>query len=78
MSQLITMGSYIALHLPKDEPAVTPGLLRYDGTLMKISKIVYMKKANGHTTGVKYFELEGCISMDGIPYSIDPDWCRKV
>jgi len=57
---------------PLTSLGITPGMRKWDGCVFNISKIKYSKHPS--INGPVYFELEGCVSEYGVPYSICRDW----
>ncbi len=76
MQRELFEGDEVLLLLDPNELGVVPGLLKWNECVFKISKAVYSAD-RGHPAGrngIIYFELEGCVSEYGIPYSILREW----
>lgn len=69
----IRAGTSVMLNLPEQDIAITHGLKKWDGYVLRVTKVVPISKQ-----ATRYFELEGCVSEKGVPYGIDPDWCDKT
>ena len=56
---------------------ITMGMWKYKDRRFRICKV--KKLFGGGATNVgTYYELKGCVSKHGIPYSITPDWVRLI
>lgn len=76
MQRELFEGDEVLLLLDPHELGVVPGMMKWNECSFRISKAVYSSD-RGHpvgTKGVIYFELEGCVSEYGIPYSILREW----
>ena len=71
----ISVGDKVLLQMGIDAKRHSvPGLLRWNGLAFYVSK---MKCIDLHR-GFVYYELKGCNSRHGIPYSILEDWMVKL
>ena len=64
------------VYLTLDSPGkvgITPGIRPYKDGQFRISKMKALRGVG--VTNVKvYYELKGCVSKHGIPYSVTADW----
>ena len=68
----LELGNLVLLTL--DSPGkvgVTQGMLKYRGWKFRISRIKKLKLGT-------YYELGGCESKYGVPYTITRDWVRPM
>lgn len=73
-NRYLRKGSYVTISLFKDDRAVTPGMLKYDGQRAAISRICRPKKGPFIGGRNPYgYELEGIESQYGIPYTFTRD-----
>ena len=56
--------------VPKSESTAT-SIRKFEGHIFAVSKVKWC-----NTT--RYYELKGCVSDKGIPYSFAGDWLQKV
>lgn len=68
------VGQEVYLTLDSIGPVgITEGMRKYRGRKFRISNY---KSLTGEAATNRhcYYELEGCVSKYGVPYSITPDW----
>lgn len=70
------VGQKVLLILPEGERSTMPeGLKKWHEVSFRISKVCKRRNGNHLET---YYELRGCKSQEGVPYSIDPDWLYDI
>ena len=73
-SRYLRKGSVVTIRLYKDDKAVTPGMMKYDGHSAPISRVCKQKRGPYIGGGTPYgYELEGVESEYGIPYTFTRD-----
>lgn len=71
MKKIMNVGVWVAVHFQEDKiPNI--GAQKYDGTIHMISK----RKDYGSYG--RLFELEGCVSDKGVPYTFTADELEVV
>ena len=73
-NRYLRKGSVVTIRLYKDDKAVTPGMMKYDGQQAAISRVCRPKNSARILGGSPYgYELEGIESEYGIPYTFTRD-----
>ena len=72
-SRYLRKGSMVAINISKEDRAVTPGMLEYNGELAAIARICKPKKGPAIYATEYGYELEGVVSPYGIPYTFTKD-----
>ena len=73
-NRYLRKGSIVTICLYKDDKAVTPGMMKYNGHSAPISRVCKPKKGARILGGNPYgYELEGIESEYGIPYTFTRD-----
>ena len=69
----------LSFNTPGRKEGVTPGLEAYKDRRFRISKIKLVAPGSGSPwyRGI-YYELDGCVSDKGVPYSITEDWIEPI
>ena len=80
MQRELYEGEEVLLLLDPNDLGVTPGMMKWNECSFRISKAVYSTDRGNPAgrNGIIYFELEGCVSEYGVPYSIVRDWIVPV
>lgn len=72
------VGDPVLLTLDSPGPVgITEGLKHYQDMRFRISRVRTIQGGKAVTRGT-YYELKGCVSDKGIPYSFAGDWLQKV
>lgn len=73
MRKEFQIGDEVTLVLTPTLIGIVPEMWKYDGQTFRISRICY-KKLKEFAKGAVYYELEGCVSEAGVPFSILREW----
>lgn len=75
------IGDRVQLEIPsRHMDEAPPGLRAFDGCEFEISRIVVVghgRNVPGSMRGV-YYELDGCVSAEDVPYGLIKDWLVPV
>lgn len=70
-------GQLVVLTLDSPGPVgITDEMRQYKGEIHKVSKVRYSPT---RMTRLAYtYELDGCVSSKGVPFTFTSDWIRRV
>ena len=58
---------------------ITQGLLRFKDRRFAVSRVRRIKGISGAgDLRATYYELEGCVSDEGVPYAVTADWIEPI
>ncbi len=68
------MNTVVYVKIPQSVLKTQPFLREYDGKTMKVSKMRVIANQNWNT----YYELEGAVGKNEMPFSFMRDWVEPV
>lgn len=73
---MIQKGDKVKIQIPPREQKIAAGGYKYDGETHTVTRAKSLRKRDGSYADI--YELEGCVSRMGVPYTYCAEWLTEV